>query len=87
MKCSSIGSFSTLIENKIKKELEHVFYSLLLKNNNKQENESIKIGAVLLSWGLYGACVDWQHNSKLSAEEYIKTAIPYILGGMKFTEV
>jgi AcrR family transcriptional regulator len=80
-------SFSTVIENKIKKELEQVFYSLLLKQNNKRENESIKVGAVLLSWGIYGACMDWQHNSSLSAEEYMKIAIPYLLSGMKFSNV
>jgi hypothetical protein len=64
--------------------LETVFYSLLLNQNLKSEKEALKIGAVLLSWGIYGACVDWHHNSSLSAEEYIEIAMPYLLNGMTF---
>jgi AcrR family transcriptional regulator len=78
----SYESFSAIIEQKIKKELETVFYSLLLKRNLQRETEAIKIGAVMLSWGIYGASVDWQHTSTLSAEQYIKKAMPYILNGM-----
>ena len=78
----SYESFSTMIEHKIKKELEGVFFSLLIKRYPQREKEVLKIGAVLLSWGIYGACVDWQHNSSLPAEEYIKIAMPYFLNGM-----
>jgi AcrR family transcriptional regulator len=80
----SYESFSAMIENKIKKELETLFYSLLLKQDLKSEKEALKIGGVLLSWGIYGACIDWQYNSSLSAEEYIKIAMPYLLNGMAF---
>lgn len=78
----SYESFSAMVERKIKKELETVFYTLLMKRNQQSEKEVLKIGAVLLSWGIYGACVDWQHNSSLSAEDYIKKAMPYLLNGM-----
>jgi AcrR family transcriptional regulator len=75
----SYGSFSTIIEQKIKTELEKVFYSLLLKQQSKLDSEASKIGAAVLSWGIYGASVDWKHNSSLSAEQYIKIALPFIV--------
>jgi AcrR family transcriptional regulator len=75
----SYVSFSSIIELKLKKELEKVFYSLLLKQQSKLDSETLKIGAAVLSWGVYGASVDWKHNSSLSAEQYIKIALPFIV--------
>jgi AcrR family transcriptional regulator len=75
----SYASFSSIIEQKLKKELENVFYSLLLKQQSKLDLEALKIGAAVLSWGIYGASVDWKHNSSLSAEQYIKIALPFIV--------
>jgi len=75
----SYASFSSIIEQKLKKELEKVFYSLLLKRQSKLDMEALKIGAAVLSWGIYGASVDWKHNSSLSAEQYIKIALPFIV--------
>ena len=75
----SYASFSSIIERKLKKELEKVFYSLLLKQQSKLDLEALKIGAAVLSWGIYGASVDWKHNSSLSAEQYIKIALPFIV--------
>ncbi|MDQ0971398.1 AcrR family transcriptional regulator [Neobacillus niacini] len=75
----SYASFSSIIEQKLKKELEKVLYSLLLKQQSKQDLETLKIGAAVLSWGIYGASEDWKHNSSLSAEQYIKIALPFIV--------
>lgn len=75
----SYASFSSIIEQKLKKELEKVFYSLLLKQQSKLDLEALKVGAAVLSWGIYGASVDWKHNSSLSAEQYIKIALPFIV--------
>ncbi|WP_240793316.1 TetR/AcrR family transcriptional regulator [Psychrobacillus vulpis] len=81
--CSkSFESFSITIEKKIKNELEKLFLSLLIKQQSTPEVESLKVGAVMLSWGIYGASIDWQENSSLSAKEYIKIAIPYIMKGI-----
>jgi len=75
----SYTSFSSIIEQKLKKELEKVFYSLFLKQQSKLDLEDLKIGAAVLSWGIYGASVDWKDNSSLSAEQYIKIALPFIV--------
>ncbi|RIJ66964.1 TetR/AcrR family transcriptional regulator [Rummeliibacillus sp. POC4] len=79
----SFKSFKTTIETIIKNELEDIFYEILLKQQTNNNEESLRIASVMLSWGIYGAAVDWQHKSTLSAEEYIKLAIPYITSGMQ----
>ncbi|GAA3312551.1 hypothetical protein GCM10020331_000560 [Ectobacillus funiculus] len=40
--------------------------------------------AVMLSWGLYGASVEWRRSSEVPPEEFIKLAIPYITYGINF---
>ena len=75
----SYESFSTIIEQKIKMELETLFYSLLLKQQSKLDLEALKMGAVILSGGIYGASVDWKNHGSLSAEQYIKKALPFIV--------
>jgi AcrR family transcriptional regulator len=75
----SIEFFSSKIEQKIKKELGELFYSLLLKQQPNWDSEALKIGSTVLSWGIYGASVDWENNSSLSAEQYIKKALPFIV--------
>lgn len=75
----SYESFCSIIEQKIKKELEKIFYSLLLKQQPHLDSESLKISATVLSWGIYGASVDWQNNSSLSAEQYIKKGLSFIM--------
>lgn len=71
--------FSSIIEQKIKKELGELFYSLFLKQQPNLDLEALKIGTTVLSWGIYGASVDWENNSSLSAEQYIKKVLPFIV--------
>ena len=67
----------------IRDQLEVIFHKMLIKQNEVKEDEGLKITAVMLSWGLYGASVEWRRNrNKLTPEEYIKSAIPYILSGI-----
>jgi AcrR family transcriptional regulator len=68
----------------IRNQLEIIFYKLLLKQNKKEEDEALKLTAVVLSWGMYGASVEWRRNSKIPPEEFIKPAIPNILSGIRF---
>lgn len=81
---SGFETFKTAIEAIIQKELENVFYQMLLKQHSTVSDESIRIAAVMLSWGIFGASVDWQNNNSLSPEEYIKLAIPYVMNGVSF---
>jgi AcrR family transcriptional regulator len=69
----------------IKEQLEIIFYKMLLKPKRTEEDEALKITAVILSWGIYGASVEWKRNSKnVPPEEFIKSAIPYIISGIDF---
>lgn len=69
----------------IREQLEIILYKMLIKQNKTKEDEALKITAVLLSWGIYGASVEWRRNSKkISPEGFIQSAIPYILSGIGF---
>jgi AcrR family transcriptional regulator len=69
----------------IREQLEVIFYKMLLKQRPTEENQGLRITAVMLSWGIYGASVDWKRNGKqIPPEEFIKSAIPYIISGVNF---
>lgn len=68
----------------IRDQLEVLFYKMLSKEHDAKENETLKIAAVMLSWGLYGASVEWRRNSQnVTPEEYIKSVIPFITKGIQ----
>lgn len=66
----------------IRDQLEIVFYKMLLKQNSTEKDEALKIAAVMLSWGIYGASVEWKRAGDVTPEEYIKAAIPYLKHGI-----
>jgi AcrR family transcriptional regulator len=69
----------------IRDQLEVVFYKMLLKRHTTEKDDSLQITAVILSWGIYGASVEWRRNSgKISPEQFIKSAIPYLISGIDF---
>ncbi|MBM7566336.1 TetR/AcrR family transcriptional regulator [Paenibacillus sacheonensis] len=78
----SYESIRPMAENKIKEELKTVFYHLIVKQDPESEREQAPIWSVLLSWQIYGACLDWQSNSSLTAEDYIEKAMPFLFKGM-----
>lgn len=78
----SYEAFKSNIEITIKKELEQFFYKLLLENRLDYSEEELEIMAVMLSWGIYGATINWQYHSIASAEEYIRKALPFITRGI-----
>lgn len=79
----SYAAFMSTIEAKLKAKLQDVFYRLLTKNQPPEDTETHRIASVMLSWAIYGASVDWQHNSQLTAEQYIEKALPSISKGMQ----
>jgi AcrR family transcriptional regulator len=67
----------------IRDQLEVIFYRMLAKKHGNQADHELKLTATMLSWGLYGASVEWRRNREdVTPEEYIKSAIPYILKGV-----
>lgn len=67
----------------IRDQLEVIFYKMLVKEKGTEEEEAFRVTAVILSWGIYGASVEWRRKSEnVSSEEYIKAALPYIMSGI-----
>ncbi|NLY79123.1 MAG: TetR family transcriptional regulator [Lysinibacillus sp.] len=68
----------------IREQLEMIFYKLLLKERPNDHEDGLKMAAVMLSWGIYGASVEWRRSSEnQSPEDFMKQGIPYILSGLK----
>lgn len=75
--------YEDTISRIIREQLEVIFYKMLLKQNGVEEDEALKVSALMLSWGLYGASVEWRRNSQnVTPEEYIKRVIPFIINGI-----
>lgn len=65
----------------IREQLKIIFNKLL---NTSENAEPVETAAVILSWGIYGASVEWIRNHQnISPEDYIKSAIPYLTSGIK----
>lgn len=68
----------------IREQLEIIFYKMLVKRHFTDENQALKTTAVMLSWGIYGASVEWRRNREVAPEEFIKSLIPFVLYGIEF---
>lgn len=67
----------------IREQLEVIFYKMMLKQRPAEDEQALTVTAVMLSWGIYGASVEWRRHSKqISPEDFIKLALPnfYISG-------
>jgi AcrR family transcriptional regulator len=70
----------------IREQLEIIFYKMLEKQTTTEDKEAQKINAVILSWGIYGASVEWKRmGMKQPPEEFIKPCIPYLLSGIELS--
>jgi AcrR family transcriptional regulator len=70
----------------IREKLELIFYNMLIKEHSIDDEKALRVTAVMLSWGIYGASVEWKRNSQtIGPEEFIKLAIPYITNGINIT--
>ncbi|WP_026907249.1 TetR/AcrR family transcriptional regulator [Paucisalibacillus globulus] len=67
----------------IRDQLEVILFRMLVRQHPDEVEEGLKLNATMLSWGLYGASMEWRRNrSSVSPEKFIKTAIPYIQNGI-----
>ena len=67
----------------IREQLEIIFYKMLLKRHHAEKDDALKVTAVLLSWGIYGASVEWRRQGlNIPPEEFVRLAIPYIQHGI-----
>jgi AcrR family transcriptional regulator len=69
----------------IREQLEIIFYKMLVIQTKAEDKEAPKLHAVILSWGIYGASVEWKRSGMtIPPEEFIKSAIPYLLAGFEW---
>ncbi|GIP38985.1 TetR/AcrR family transcriptional regulator [Paenibacillus sp. J31TS4] len=93
---TAITNFQTSLSNRchrgyedtiariIREQLQVIFYQMLLTQKNTEEDAALNMTAVLLSWGIYGASVEWRRSAReVPPEDYIKLAIPYLMSGLK----
>jgi AcrR family transcriptional regulator len=66
----------------IREQLEIVFYKMLLNRHSIEENQTLKSIAVMISWGIYGASIEWGRSRVEPPEKYITSLIPFIMQGM-----
>ena len=66
----------------IRDQLEVILFRMLVRQHPDEVEEGLKLNATMLSWGLYGASMEWRRNSgSVSPEDFIKNVIPYIQNG------
>ena len=78
------NGYEDTIARIIRDQLEVIFYKMLVKRHPTKEDQFLKCTAVTLSWGIYGASVEWRKNSQESPEDFITIVIPSILYGIDF---
>lgn len=67
----------------IRDQLEVIFLHVLKKHHENENSDELKTASAMLSWGLYGASVEWRRmNEEIEPEQYIKNVIPLILKGV-----
>ena len=72
----------------IREQIEIIFYKMLLKQHPTKDEQGLKVTAVMLSWGIYGASVEWRRiSNQILPEEFIKSAVPYIISGVNFSTI
>lgn len=76
------SGYEETIARIIREQLEVIFFKLLSKQHPAEKAQALSLTAVMLSWGIYGASVEWKRNTQLPPEEFIKAALPYIRHGL-----
>ncbi|KOY80566.1 TetR/AcrR family transcriptional regulator [Lysinibacillus macroides] len=72
----------------IRDQLDVIFNKLLAAKHAEKDDDIVKRTTTMLSWGIYGASVEWRKNSMhLSPEVFIKKAIPFIFTGVELSYV
>jgi AcrR family transcriptional regulator len=67
----------------IRDQLEVIFYKMLKKQHPTVDENTLKATSVMLSWGMYGASVEWRRNpDSVGPEEMIESAVPYLKYGI-----
>ena len=80
-------SLGTIIESKIKEELQKLIADLMLKGTKNiielEDKQMVTTLSTMLSWGIYGAAYTWNKDGRLiSSEELVTKTLPIFRNGM-----
>ncbi|UUV26698.1 MULTISPECIES: TetR/AcrR family transcriptional regulator [Lysinibacillus] len=81
------NSLGTIIESKIKEELQKLIADLVLKETKNTfligDKQFVATLSTILSWGIYGATYTWNNNGRpISAEELVTKSLPIFTNGI-----
>lgn len=81
-------SLSTVIEKKIKDDLQKVIYALFLnESTNKiylKDDKLLQVISTMMSWSIYGAAYTWNNGEyEITAEELASKTMPLIMSGIE----
>ncbi|MFC3041448.1 TetR/AcrR family transcriptional regulator [Virgibacillus xinjiangensis] len=75
--------YDDIIARIIRDQLQVIFHKLLVHQHGEGTDQELRTTAVMLSWGLYGASVEWRSsNGHVPPEEYIKGVVPLLINGI-----
>lgn len=81
------NSLGTIIESKIKEELQKLIADLVLKGTKNtfvlEDKQLVTTLSTILSWSIYGATYSWNKNGRpISPEELVTKTLPIFKNGM-----
>ncbi|MFS0655285.1 TetR/AcrR family transcriptional regulator [Bacillus sp. 179-C3.3 HS] len=81
-------SLGTIIESKIKEELQKLIADLVLKGTKNTnfigDKQVVTTLSTVLSWSIYGVTYTWNNNGRpISAEELVTKTLPIFTDGMR----
>ncbi|KOY17970.1 TetR/AcrR family transcriptional regulator [Paenibacillus xylanivorans] len=80
-------SLGTVFEIQIKEQIQTILLSFIDKDkmlSSPNAHFLIHTASTMLSWGMYGAAYTWNNEgSPISAESFVKQAMPLLLNGAK----
>jgi AcrR family transcriptional regulator len=83
----SYKSLGPVFEIQIKEKIQTILLSFINKDkmlSNPNAQLLINTGAILLSWGMYGAANAWNNEGRLiNAELFVKQTMPLVMNGAK----
>ncbi|MDN6413139.1 TetR/AcrR family transcriptional regulator [Staphylococcus gallinarum] len=77
-------AYGEVVEKRVKEELEDIFLTLIEDSNPNQDREILASSARFLAWGLYGIAKHWFETSTVSAEDYIKKSLPFLVNHLAY---
>lgn len=78
----SYEAFTPKIASMLKYELQVVFTKWAQKQWPTENKSELEVGAVMLSWSLYGAAMHWMQHEKTSPEQYVQYVMLFIKNSM-----